>query len=710
MSERWPGGLINQTAPTPANSYNTTKASGVWTLDQAAYLQSQNLWPNPNSDQYFNYNTLLLNGDGTNGAQNNTFLDSSTNNFTITRNGNTTQGSFSPYGNLWSTFFNTSSGNYLTSSATNTSNFGSGNYTMEFWLNTSSATTKQIFYDGRPTGSQSGTQVLIGISNSTGGTLFISNSSGLSANGSIVLTSNTWNHIAFVRSGTGSNQCAIYVNGVLDVNYTDNYTYTTANNTIGAVAYTPQGVNPVLGYMSNMRFGSTAVYTSAFTPSTTPLTAISGTKMLILQSNRFIDNSSNANTFSVTGSPSVQRFSPFNPTAPYSTSVIGGSGYFDGSGAYLTFSPTTATQFGTGDFTIEAWVYPTSAVTNQYIYENRNSGQTSTFILGYGLTGSGTYSRLSWFNGSTVLLTEPTQSTRINAWNHLVYSRSGTTGSLFVNGARVATGTDSTNYSVSSTLAYIGVRYDTTTGLWIGNLTNLRIVKGTAVYDPTQSTCTVPTTPLTAITNTSLLTNFTNAGIPDLAMQNNLQTVGNAQVSTSVVKYGTGSLSFSGSSDKLYIPYNSLYDPGSGDFTLEFWLYNASTSGFQAIYTWGSTGSNANSGQWIYLNGTTLTGSLFNGGSEYSATKTLSTTNTWHHVAFVRSGTTIQIYLDGVGGTSGSFSGAPNTSTAYSLNIANEPNNTTYPFTGYIDDLRITKGLARYTANFTPPTSALPTY
>ena len=66
--------------------FSTTKAAGA-------------LAP---ADPYFYDVTLLLSGDGTNGGQNNTFLDSSTNNFTITRNGNTTQGSFSPYGNLWS--------------------------------------------------------------------------------------------------------------------------------------------------------------------------------------------------------------------------------------------------------------------------------------------------------------------------------------------------------------------------------------------------------------------------------------------------------------------------------------------------------------------------------------------------------------------------------------------------------------------------------
>ena len=76
-------------------------------------------------DAYFNLTTLLLNTSSTNGAQNNTFLDSSTNNFTITRNGNTTQGSFSPYGSNWGNYFDGSS--YLS--------FPSNNVFVNIFLN-----------------------------------------------------------------------------------------------------------------------------------------------------------------------------------------------------------------------------------------------------------------------------------------------------------------------------------------------------------------------------------------------------------------------------------------------------------------------------------------------------------------------------------------------------------------------------------------------
>ncbi|MFN9955975.1 MAG: LamG-like jellyroll fold domain-containing protein, partial [bacterium] len=57
------------------------------------------------------------------------------------------------------------------------------------------------------------------------------------------------------------------------------------------------------------------------------------------------------------GSPSVQPFSPFNPLTPYSTSTVGGSGYFDGSGDYLSTASNAAFAMGSGNFTMEMWVY-----------------------------------------------------------------------------------------------------------------------------------------------------------------------------------------------------------------------------------------------------------------------------------------------------------------------------------------------------------------
>jgi len=91
-------------------------------------------------DPFFYSVTSLLHGDGTNGGQNNTFLDSSTNNFTITRNGNTTQGSYSPFSQTgWGNFFNgPNTGSYLRTPVSTDFQLGTSDFTIEFWAFTTS--------------------------------------------------------------------------------------------------------------------------------------------------------------------------------------------------------------------------------------------------------------------------------------------------------------------------------------------------------------------------------------------------------------------------------------------------------------------------------------------------------------------------------------------------------------------------------------------
>jgi len=152
MSTQYPGGLITKTPVVPSGPFETDTASGVWTLDQQAYWDKLNLWPtagNVPKDAQFNYVTMLLHGDGTNGAQNNTFLDSSPNAYTITRVGDTTQGSFSPYGSNWSNYFD-GTGDYLSLASNVAFTVGTGDVTIEAWIYcTSLAQTYQGIISGR---------------------------------------------------------------------------------------------------------------------------------------------------------------------------------------------------------------------------------------------------------------------------------------------------------------------------------------------------------------------------------------------------------------------------------------------------------------------------------------------------------------------------------------------------------------------------------
>ncbi len=289
-----------------------------------------------------------------------------------------------------------------------------------------------------------------------------------------------------------------------------------------------------------------------------------------------------------------------------------------------------------------------------------------------------------------------------NSWNHIAASRSGNTYSLYLNGTRVATTTNANSLADVGTSVEIG-RYSNGNGIYAGYISGARIVKGTAVY--TGTTLTVPTAPPTAVTNTSLLLNFTNAGILDGTMKNNLETVGGASVSTSVVKYGSGSLSFDGSGDSLTAPSVPLFNYGSANFTVELWIYlNAAPSNDAGIIDQRPTSTNGNyfmlgvnsSRQlFIYVN------SVYRIGGSASTVLNL---NTWTHVSYVRFGATGTLYING------SSVGTWADSTTYLQSPMTIGRHTQggSDLNAYMDDLRITNGFARYTQNFIPPSVALP--
>jgi len=402
---------------------------------------------------------------------------------------------------------------------------------------------------------------------------------------------------------------------------------------------------------------------------------------LTCQSNRFIDNSTNAFAITANGSPSVQRFNPFGTSTAYSTSVIGGSGYFDGSGDYLTVADNAALDVDAGSFTMEAWVYLTDAtVTSPILAKNFGSAGGWMFWVQSTL-------RLRMYDASAGQVTATSSASLIsNSWNHVAATRSSNTLTVYVNGVSSGTATF-TGTSTNAAVLEIG-GYGAATAVSTGYISDARLVKGSVVYT---GNFTPPTAPLTAITNTSLLTNFTNGAIIDNAMMNDLETVGNAQISTSVKKYGTGSLAFDGTGDWLAVPTSQNFAPGVGDWTIECWLYPI--SGNWAIVT----GSN------FYINNNSGTVYVGDASVDIIAVSPPST-GVWTHIAVTKSGSTVRLFYDGT--QVGSSTTALSTAITTSMIVGGRPSSS-ISTNGYIDDLRITKGYARYTATFTPPTAAL---
>ena len=266
-------------------------------------------------------------------------------------------------------------------------------------------------------------------------------------------------------------------------------------------------------------------------------------------------------------------------------------------------------------------------------------------------------------------------------------------------------GVSSATSTVSITLPNLAANllissYDGTNENITGYLSNYRIVKGTAVYT---SSFTPPTAPVSAITNTQLLLNATNAGIYDATALNDMETVGNAKVSTTQYKWGASSMSFDGTGDWLLLPDNVNITLNRAAFTIEGWIYLNAVGSARGIVGkgTGTTGwllSINSSNQVVFTDTTTA----------ITSTGTLSV-STWYHIAVVRSTTgtnQTKIYINGT--NDGTGTSATNFSQTNSMYVGADRTGGS-AFNGYIEDLRITNGVARYTANFTAPTAAFPT-
>ena len=344
---------------------------------------------------------------------------------------------------------------------------------------------------------------------------------------------------------------------------------------------------------------------------------------------------------------------------------------FDGSGDYLSLADSNDWDFGSGDFTIDFWVRFSSVSGVQYIFVQTGAWQ----VFWHGASSS------LKFNSNVTGTLTLSASLSATVWYHVAFVRVSGALKCFVDGVQVGDSLSNPDNITGGTSLYIGDD-GLGTGYLNGWIDELRISKGIARWT---SDFTPPSSPY-----------------------------GKVATVTSQKKFGTASGEFKGSGD-----YLSLADSDDfyieGDFTTDFWIkFNVlPTSGNQMQFFLQANDNWQNTHYLYILNQSgvytlryvVVTGNV----SQIQLISTWSTpvTNTWYHIAIVRNGNAFTCYVDGISiGTSTTSATYANLVNPLTIGAYSNPVGTTGEFlNGWMDEFRWSKGIARWTSNFTPPSA-----
>jgi hypothetical protein len=414
---------------------------------------------------------------------------------------------------------------------------------------------------------------------------------------------------------------------------------------------------------------------------------------------------------------------------------------FDSTTDYLTVPNHTSLELATGDFTIEFWVRLADTSAGTLMSRGSVGAQWSVYYDG------DVVNFLFNTNEEGPLAISGTNSLSSGVWYHVAVVRNGDDITIYDDGDAGQTaplsGTDDI-VSSTATLA-IGAHSDGSDSInaW---LDDIRITKGVARYTaaftpPTAEFSDSASDDVTGyiaaaailggvdgaklfgeatqieeqyFANVKLLlhcdgsdasTTFTD----NSSLAHTVTANGNAQIDTAQSKWGGASGLFDGTGDYLTVPDHADLILTSGDWTVECWLRLNSLAA-NAIIMQRAVGTGIYPWQFWFDSSTAKFG--FRGfntsaNTEFDLLSSVVTTGVWYHLAGVRDGNTMRFFLDGVsqGTDTVSIALATTSSTSLSIGAANTGSTS---FNGWIDDVRITKGTARYTANFTPPTAAFP--
>ena len=420
-------------------------------------------------------------------------------------------------------------------------------------------------------------------------------------------------------------------------------------------------------------------------------------------STTFTDSSNHGHTVTANGDAEIST----------TQSKFGGSSmYFDGSGDYLTLTNDASFVFGTGDFTVEMWVYHTSENSQKIYYDGRPSSATGAYVALYKTPQN----KLALFVNAANRIVGTTSILQ-NVWYHIAVCRQGSSTKLFLNGIQEGlTFTDTTNYLNGTSRPIIGADgFNPSANTQMqGYIDDLRVTKGVARYTAnfTPPTAELPDPSDPDFDSVSLLlhgdgNNGSTTFIDSSSNSHTVTPVGDAQISTTQSKFGGASMYFDGNGDYLTLTNDASFVFGTDDFTVEMWVYHTSQNSLKIYYD-GRPASTNGAYVTLYRRSSNELALYVNYADRVVGTTSILQ-NAWYHIAVCREGSSTKLFLNGT------QEGSTFTDTTNYLGGTSRPvigaegfNPSSLQMQGYIDDLRVTKGVARYTSNFTPPTAPFP--
>ena len=637
-------------------------------------------------DKHWSKTSLLLKGNGANNGV--VFTDEK--GHTVTRAGSLVTSTAAFKFGTASLLFNGTT-DYLSASASIDFGLGTDNYTAEAWVKTATVGT---ITDLRTSATDYG--------------LFYIAAGGFPAHdtptstitSSVSVTDNSWHHVVFCRV---SSILTIFVDGVITAVAACNLDLGSSRPIrIGATYTSASFFN---GYLDDVRLTKgVGRYVGEFTPPKSPM--LTGTAIQ-LQDETYLNTMTG---YSIATNTSNRKYG-------------NASLELNGSSAYANTPDSPSFNFGAADFTIECWTYLNAAPTTAYAFIGHRTSDTAG--IGVALyTDSAPSSGLSFsYNGTTFNFCTVNEALPTGVWLHLAACRSGSEIMFFINGVLKQTTSVGTNALFDSPASLSIGSCNTTPNYFLnGYIDDVRITKGVARYPasfapPTRelSNYGVPIVydPYWDSVVLGMHMDGADNGVVFTEVKGKTVTVvGSTKTVTATKKFGTASGSFDGSGDKLTLAASADWNLGT-TYTIEFWANPTSLPGAGNACRLLLIGANASTDAlqvFFGPSGEVGCGIPSSGITSFGTGNGVMTTGSFNHYAMTCDNGIGRVFKNGVmvGGPTTGITPQTGSSSAGLIIGFDTVGTVNYNFQGYIDDLRITKGVARYVANFQPYQYAFP--